>query len=105
MVDIVGKIVGVKIKPEKLKEGIMLKMLRSYGFLQRDIIEDYVKDAHTEGFMINVLTDVVKDSVGKEENSFGTIARRYLKGNLMLVQSFINKMKANDNSKIGYEDV
>lgn len=95
MADIVGKVVGRKIKSQILPESMMLKMLRSYGFPQRDAAQiiHYVKDGYNGGFEINAPTTVVKDIVGKEADDFETIARRYLKDNPMVKQSLLNKIK------------
>jgi NAD(P)H dehydrogenase (quinone) len=95
MADIVGKVVGRKIKAEKLPESMMLKMFRSYGFPKKDASQviHYVKDGHNHGFAINAPTTTVKDIVGKDADDFEMITRRYLKDNPMVKQSFTNKLK------------
>lgn len=95
MADIVGKIVGRKIKSQILPESMMLKMFKSYGFPQRDASQviHYVKDGHNGGFELNAPTTVIKDIVGKEADNFETITRRYLKDNPMVKQSLLNKIK------------
>lgn len=95
MADIVGKVVGRKIKADILPESMMLKMLRSYGFPQRDASQviHYVKDGHNGGFAINAPTTTVQDIVGKPADDFETITRRYLKDNPMVKQSILNKFK------------
>nr|WP_298998351.1 NmrA family NAD(P)-binding protein [uncultured Allomuricauda sp.] len=96
MADIVGKVVGRKIKADVLPENMMLKMLRSYGFPQRDASQviHYVKEGHNGGFSINAPTTTVQDIVGKPADDFETITRRYLNDNPMLKQSILNKFKA-----------
>jgi len=95
MADIVGKVVGRKIKADILPENMMLKMLRSYGFPQRDASQviHYVKDGHNRGFAINAPATTVQDIVGKPADDFETITRRYLKDNPMVKQSILNKFK------------
>lgn len=95
MADIVGKVVGRKIKATILPESMMLKMFRSYGFPQRDASQviHYVKDGHNGGFALNAPTSTVQDIVGKPADDFETITRRYLKDNPMVKQSILNKIK------------
>lgn len=95
MADIVGKVVGRKVKADILPENMMLKMLRSYGFPQRDASQviHYVKDGHNGGFALNAPTTTVQDIVGKPADDFETITRRYLKDNPMVKQSMLNKLK------------
>lgn len=95
MADIVGKVVGRKIMADILPENMMLKMLRSYGFPQRDASQviHYVNDGHNGGFAINAPTTIVQDIVGKPADDFETITRRYLKDNPMVKQSILNKFK------------
>lgn len=95
MANIVSKVVGRTIKSRKLPEPMLLKMLRSYGFPQRDASQviHYVKDGHNGGFAINAPTTVVKDIVEKEADDFETITRRYLKDNPMTRQTVSNKLK------------
>lgn len=95
MADTVGKVVGRKIKATILPESMMLKMLRSYGFPQRDASQviHYVKDGHNRGFEQNAPSTTVQDIVGKPADDFETIARRYLKDNPMVKQSFLNKLQ------------
>ena len=95
MADIVGKVVGRNIKADILPESMMLKMLRSYGFPQRDASQviHYVKDGHNGGFALNAPTTTVQDIVGKPADDFETITRRYLKDNPMVKQSMLNKLK------------
>ncbi|WP_298478760.1 NmrA family NAD(P)-binding protein [uncultured Maribacter sp.] len=95
MADIVGKIVGRKIKADVLPESMLLKMLRSYGFPQRDASQviHYVKDGHNGGFALNAPTTTVQDIVGKLADDFETITRRYLKNNPMVKQSLLNKLR------------
>lgn len=94
MADIVGKVIGRKVKAQILPESMILKMLRSYGFPQRDASQviHYFKDAHNGGFAINATTTVL-DIVGKPADDFETITRRYLKDNSMVKQSILNKLK------------
>lgn len=95
MADIVGKVVGRKIKAQILPESMMLKMLRSYGFPQRDASQviHYVKDGHNGGFSKNAPTTTVANIVGKPADDFETITRRYLKDNPMVKQSILNKLR------------
>lgn len=95
MADIVGKVVGRNIKADILPESMMLKMLRSYGFPKRDASQviHYVKDGRNGGFAINAPTTTVQDIVGKPADDFETITRRYLKGNSMVKQSILNKLR------------
>src|SRR3989337_3395040 len=78
MADIVSKVVGRKIKSQKLPESMHLKMFRSYGFPKMDASQviHYVTDGHNGGFAINAPTTAVKDIVGKEADDFETITRR-----------------------------
>lgn len=95
MANIIGKVVGRKIKIQKLPESMMLKMFRAYGFHQRDAsqIIHYVRDGQNGVFAINSPTSVVKDIVGKEADDFEIITRRYLKNNPMVKQTLSNKIK------------
>lgn len=95
MANIVGKVVGRKIKADILPESMLLKILRSYGFPQRDASQviHYIKDGHNGGFAINAPASTVQDIVGKPADDFETITRRYLKDNLMVKQSILNKFK------------
>lgn len=95
MADIVGKVIGRKIKAQILPESMMLKMLRSYGFPQRDASQviHYVKDGHNGGFSRYAPTTTVADIVGKPADDFETITRRYLKDNPMVKQSILNKLR------------
>ncbi len=95
MADIVGKVIGRKIKANVLPESMLLKMLRSYGFPQRDASQviHYVKDGHNGGFAPNAPTTTVQDIVGKPADDFETITRRYLKNNPMVKQSLLNKLR------------
>lgn len=95
MADIVGRVVGRKIKAQILPESMLLKMLRSYGFPQRDASQviHYVKDGHHGGFALNAPTTTVQDIVGKPADDFETITRRYLQDNPMVKQSIPNKLR------------
>lgn len=95
MADMVEKVIGRKIKAQKLPENMMLKMFRSYGFPKIDSsqVRYFIKDAQEGAFAINAPTSVVKDIVGKEADSFEIISRRYLEGNPMSRQSIGNKLK------------
>ncbi len=95
MADIVSKVVGRKIKANILPESLMLKMLRSYGFPQRDASQviHYIKDGYNGAFTINAPTKTVQKIVGKPADDFETITRRYLKDNPMVKQSIMNKLK------------
>lgn len=95
MAEIVGRVAGRKIKAQKLPESLMLKMMRSYGFPQVDAsqVRYYIKDAQAGSFALNAPTTVVKEIVGKEADDFEKVTRRYLKGNPMVGQSPVNKVK------------
>ncbi len=95
MANIIGKLLGTKVKAVDLPEKLLLKVLKTKGFSQMDIsqVRSYFKEGHTGVWTVNGPTSVVKDIVGKEADDFETIAKRYIDTNPIFKQTFGNKIK------------
>lgn len=95
MANIIGKLLGVKIKATKLPEKLLLKVLKAKGYSQMDIsqVRSYFKEGHTGVWTVNGPTSVVKEIVGKEADDFETLAKRYIDSSPIFKQTLGNKLK------------
>ncbi|MBG6128977.1 uncharacterized protein YbjT (DUF2867 family) [Aquimarina sp. EL_43] len=97
MANIIGMVVGRKVKAIKMSNAMMYKVLRAYGYPQRDasqVVAHYVEEAHKGTFGFNAPNSVVKNITGKEADDFLTIAQKYLSTMPEAKQTFKNKLKA-----------
>ncbi|WP_108808530.1 NmrA family NAD(P)-binding protein [Aquimarina spinulae] len=97
MANIIGTIVGRKVKAIKMSNTMMYKVLRAYGYPQRDasqVVAHYVEEAHKGTFGFNAPNSIVKNITGKEADDFLTIAQKYLSTMPEAKQTFKNKLKA-----------
>lgn len=96
MAEIIGKVLGRKIKVANLSEKMIMKVLRKSGYPKMDIsqVKYYVKEGHHGTWNLNAPNNVVKDIVGKEADDFEAIVRRYLLPQPIARQTLTNKIKA-----------
>jgi uncharacterized protein YbjT (DUF2867 family) len=97
MANIIGNVVGRKVKAIKMSNNMMYKVLRAYGYPQRDasqVVGHYVEEAQKGTFGFNAPNNVVKNIVGKEADDFLTITQRYLSTLPEAKQTLVNKLKA-----------
>jgi len=99
MADIVGNVLDRKVKAKKMSAKMFQKALKSSGipihaYSQLPI---YNEEAYTGTMEIGGATTVVKDIVGREPESFKTIAERYIVGNPLAKQTLGNKLRAAKN--------
>ncbi|MFQ5418797.1 MAG: hypothetical protein ACE5FD_01460 [Anaerolineae bacterium] len=105
MANVMGKVLGRKVRVQKMPEKMMLKALRAGRFpiMDSSQLRYYVRDAQSGGFALNAPTNVVQEIVGREADDFETITRRYLEGKSVVAQTFGNKMRAMINMmKVGF---
>jgi len=96
MAQVIGKVIGRKVKVADLSEKMILKVLRASGISQMDSsqIRYYIKEGPAGTWSINAPTNVVKEIVGKEADDFETVTDRYLASQPMAKQTLVNKFKA-----------
>lgn len=98
--DIIGKILGRKVKVIRLPEKMIMKVFKAGGeYPIRDYsqLRYYIQDAQNGVFSVGGATSVVKDIVGREAEDFETIARRYIEANPEAEQTVISKLRAVKN--------
>ena len=96
MAEIIGRVLGRKIKVRDMSEKMIMKVFKAYGYAIRDYsqLRYYIKDAQTGVFAQGGPTDVVKNIVGREADDFETIARRYVEGHPQAGQTIFSKLRA-----------
>ena len=99
MADIVGNVLDRKVKAQKMSKKMFRKALKSSGFpiYAYAQIPVYNEEAFTGTMEVGGPTSVVKDIVGREPESFKTIAERYIVGNPLAKQTLVNKLRAAKN--------
>ena len=96
MANIIGSVLGRKVKVTELPEKMLLKVLTALGYPRMDIsqVRYYIREGRHDTWSFNAPTSVVRDIVGKEADDFETMVRRYLLPHPMARQTFSNKIKA-----------
>lgn len=99
LADIVGNVLDRKVKAQKMSRKMFQKALKSGGFpiYAFSQIPIYNEEAYTGTMKLGGPTSVVKDIVGREPESFKTIAERYIVGNPLAKQTLRNKLRAVKN--------
>ena len=96
MADIIGEILGRKVKVQNMPEKMMFKAFRATGFPIRDTsqVRYYIDEAQRNTFALGAPTNVVREITGREAEDFETIARRYISSDPTAQQTFGNKLRA-----------
>ncbi len=99
MADIVGNVLDRKVKAQKMSKKMFLKALKSSGFpiYTYSQLPFYNAEAYTGTMKVGGPTTVIKDIVGRDPESFKTIAERYIVGNPLAKQTLGNKLRAAKN--------
>ena len=99
MADIIGKILGRKVKVQKMSRKMFLKALKAAGLpiYAYSQIPDYNEEAFNGTMEVSAPTRVVKDIVGRDPEDFETIARRYIADSSVAKRSVVNKLRAVKN--------
>ncbi|WP_420386336.1 NmrA family NAD(P)-binding protein [Roseivirga sp.] len=94
--DTFSRLLNRKVKVMEISEKMLLKSLKAgkYSIYDYSNIRYYIKDVEENVFAIGGTTNVVKELVGKEPDSFEVIANGYLSQMPEAKISFGNKLKA-----------